>query len=220
MLHALKLISAFVQVAISELRQAGQFRTVPTVTRTCALRSKVEGLLACICMLPLHPSNFCAALHGHASITTISNCFLIEDTVTAPRRPIAFPQSVLDQDLKQSKTFHCADRRNWYTRVCMLYVVKQLAVRTDVPALARILRTSAAGCFSVQRGRVVPTVTRKCLSSGQSAKLRIRTAATAAGPITVSTMPESAVQGLQPQALWDYFHDLTQIPRPSKFEDK
>jgi di/tripeptidase len=33
-------------------------------------------------------------------------------------------------------------------------------------------------------------------------------------------MPESAVQGLQPQALWDYFHDLTQIPRPSKFEDK
>ncbi|DBA78247.1 TPA: hypothetical protein ACH3X2_008201 [Trebouxia sp. C0005] len=102
----------------------------------------------------------------------------------------------------------------------MLYVVKQLAVCTDVPALARILRTSAAGCFSVQRGRVVPTVTRKCLSSGQSAKLRIRTAATAAGPITVSTMPESAVQGLQPQALWDYFHDLTQIPRPSKFEDK
>ncbi|KAL0048560.1 hypothetical protein WJX82_005889 [Trebouxia sp. C0006] len=33
-------------------------------------------------------------------------------------------------------------------------------------------------------------------------------------------MPESAVQGLQPQALWNYFHDLTQIPRPSKFEDK
>jgi hypothetical protein len=102
----------------------------------------------------------------------------------------------------------------------MLYIVKQLAVRTTVPALACNLRTSTAGCLSLQRGRVIPTVTRRCLSWGQTAKLSLSTAATAAGPITVSTMPESAVQGLQPQALWDYFHDLTQIPRPSKFEDQ
>ncbi|KAL3141936.1 hypothetical protein ABBQ32_004586 [Trebouxia sp. C0010 RCD-2024] len=33
-------------------------------------------------------------------------------------------------------------------------------------------------------------------------------------------MPENVVQGLQPQALWDFFQALTQIPRPSKSEDK
>ena len=102
----------------------------------------------------------------------------------------------------------------------MLYTVTQLAVRTTVPAFARHLRTFTAGCLSVQRSRVFPTGKRRCLSWGQTANLLLSSVATAAGPVTVSTMPESAVQGLQPQALWDYFHDLTQIPRPSKFEDK
>lgn len=102
----------------------------------------------------------------------------------------------------------------------MLYIVTQLAVRITGPAFARHLRTSTAGCLSLQRSRVVPTVKQRCLSSGQTANLNLSSVATAAGPVTVSTMPESAVQGLQPQALWNYFHDLTQIPRPSKFEDK
>ena len=102
----------------------------------------------------------------------------------------------------------------------MLYIVTQLAVRTTGPACARHLRNSIAGCLNLQRSRVVPTLKRRCLSWGQTAKLNLSSVATAAGPVTVSTMPESAVQGLQPQALWDYFHDLSQIPRPSKFEDK
>lgn len=102
----------------------------------------------------------------------------------------------------------------------MLYSVTQLAVRTSGPAFARHLRTSTVGCFSVQRSRVVQTVKRRCLSWGQTANLTLSSVATAAGFVTVFAMPESVVQGLQPQALWDYFHDLTQIPRPSKFEDK
>ena len=102
----------------------------------------------------------------------------------------------------------------------MLYIVTQLAVRTTAPAFALHLRTSTAGCLSAQRSRVIQTVKRRCLSWGQTANFGHSSVATAAGLVTVSTMPESAVQGLQPQALWDYFHDLTQIPRPSKFEDK
>ena len=102
----------------------------------------------------------------------------------------------------------------------MLYIVTQLAVRTSGPAFARHLRTSTADCLSVQRSRVVQTVKRRCLSWGQTANLNLSSVATAAGLVTVSAMPESVVQGLQPQALWDYFLDLTQIPRPSKFEDK
>ena len=35
-----------------------------------------------------------------------------------------------------------------------------------------------------------------------------------------SRMPESVVQNLQPQALWDFFLALTQLPRPSKTEEK
>lgn len=34
------------------------------------------------------------------------------------------------------------------------------------------------------------------------------------------SMPESVVQDLQPQALWNYFYALTQLPRPSKSEEK
>lgn len=33
-------------------------------------------------------------------------------------------------------------------------------------------------------------------------------------------MPESVVEGLQPQALWEFFYALTQLPRPSKCEEK
>lgn len=38
--------------------------------------------------------------------------------------------------------------------------------------------------------------------------------------VNVSSMPESVVQDLQPQALWNYFYALTQLPRPSKSEEK
>jgi len=33
-------------------------------------------------------------------------------------------------------------------------------------------------------------------------------------------LSKEAMKGLEPQSLWGFFYDITQIPRPSKFEDK
>lgn len=42
----------------------------------------------------------------------------------------------------------------------------------------------------------------------------------ATSDLDITSMPESVVEGLQPQALWRFFYALTQLPRPSKCEEK
>ena len=104
----------------------------------------------------------------------------------------------------------------------MLHIVKQLIVGVSGPAVPCRLRTSVSriGRLHLRQIYLPLRVTNRPYNWRRLARPNLRTAATAAKPITPLTMPETAVRGLQPQALWDYFYALTQIPRPSKFEDK
>ena len=104
----------------------------------------------------------------------------------------------------------------------MLHIVKQLIVGVPGPAVPYSLGTcvSHIGRLHLRQNHLPLRVPERPSSWARSARPNLRTAATAAKPITPLAMPETAVHGLQPQALWDYFYALTQIPRPSKFEDK
>ena len=105
----------------------------------------------------------------------------------------------------------------------MLQIVSRLAVRVSRPAFTCIRRTSVckAGSVDLQYKQAASALIRRRFSSStHTVKPTLIHAATAAPAAPAVNMPESAVQGLQPQALWDYFYALTQIPRPSKFEDK
>ena len=98
----------------------------------------------------------------------------------------------------------------------MLQIAQKLAVRVS-PAVACDLRTSVC---SVGHNLDSVLLRRRLKSSGYTVGTTLRSTATAVQTSPAEVMPETAVQGLQPQALWDYFYALTQIPRPSKCEDK
>ena len=103
----------------------------------------------------------------------------------------------------------------------MLPIGQQICVRLSIPGAPSnfrkaLGRLTASQSFLKQVKTRVPS---KCLQRDlQAVKPSLCRAAASVTPLV--EMPENAVQGLQPQALWEFFQALTQIPRPSKFEDK
>ena len=103
----------------------------------------------------------------------------------------------------------------------MLPAAQHLSVRLRCPAVACKIHT-ALGKFralQVLHRQLYSQLGSKSLQPTLQARRTHLCGAVAISPSVVQ-MPESVLQGLQPQALWDFFQALTQIPRPSKFEDK
>lgn len=102
----------------------------------------------------------------------------------------------------------------------MLHLVRQLAVRSVLPAAAcHSCTRKTSWCQDCERRRhLFPAPQRHSDTAAKAIRPTFRrSASVTTAPIA---MPESVVEGLQPQALWEYFHVLTQLPRPSKHEDK
>ena len=103
----------------------------------------------------------------------------------------------------------------------MLPVAQHFSVRLRCPAVTSKIHTAVANLRSLHTARRQEDNQRtwkRPQPTLQTVKSHL-CGAVATTP-SVLQMPESVVQGLQPQALWDFFQALTQIPRPSKFEDK
>ena len=64
------------------------------------------------------------------------------------------------------------------------------------------------------------TVRLFCRSYSALRAQRFPTCATSVMPAVIEKPLVKAVAGLEPEALWRYFAELTQIPRPSKHEGK
>lgn len=73
--------------------------------------------------------------------------------------------------------------------------------------------------FAQQLSR--PSTVRLFLRSYSAVRAqRFPTCATSLMPAVIEKPSVKAVAGLEPEALWRYFAELTQIPRPSKHEEK
>ena len=103
----------------------------------------------------------------------------------------------------------------------MLPIGQQVCIRLSSPVVSCTFRTTLGRLTASQsvHKQADTRVSLKCLQSHLQAVRPSLCRAVATEPPVVQ-MPENVVQGLQPQALWNFFQALTQIPRPSKFEDK